>query len=163
MAKGNRRGAEGRSSAPRTLILGVGNILLQDEGFGVHLVQAMEGLSLPPHVDLLDGGTAALDLLNYIADYDRLIVIDAVRGGSEPGAVYRFTPEDITPESKFITSVHQIDLLDVLGMAEQLGCRPREIIIYGVEPKEVSWGLELTPELAALVPKVVELILKEIA
>lgn len=149
-------------TAPRTLILGVGNILLRDEGFGVHVIKAMEGSALPKGSDLLDGGTAALDILNHITDYQRLIVIDAVRGGERPGSIYRFTPDDLTPESKLLTSVHQIDLLDVLRMADALGCMPASVVIIGVEPKAIGVGLELSPELQARVSQVAELALLEI-
>jgi hydrogenase maturation protease len=146
----------------RTLILGVGNILLRDEGFGVHVIQAMKGSALPKGVDLLDGGTAALDILNHITDYQHLIVIDAVQGGEPPGSIYRFTPDDLTPESKLVTSVHQIDLLDVLLMAEALGCGPASVVIFGVEPKMMGVGLELSPEIQARVRHVADLALLEI-
>ncbi len=140
-------------TAPRTLILGVGNILFGDEGFGVHVIRALEGSALHKGVDLLDGGTAALDLLNHIAGYQRLIVIDTVQGGEPPGSIYRFTPDDFTPERKLLTSVHQIDLIDVLQMADSPVCKPASIVIF---------GLELSPELQARVRQVVKLALLEV-
>ncbi len=146
-----------------TLVLGVGNVLLMDEGVGVHAVRQLEQqYELPSHVKVLDGGTAAFDLIYMIDAYERVIVIDAVKGGGEPGAVYRFTPDDITPEDKLITSIHQVEFLDILDAAELMGCKPREIIIYGIEPHTIGWGEELSPEIAAMVPKVIDLVLKEL-
>ncbi len=153
-----------RSSAHSpVLVLGVGNILLSDEGVGVRVVEAMEGRELPDDVELFDGGTASVDLLDSLANRDRVIVIDAVNGGSEPGTLYRFTPDDITNQKQSFISLHQIGLLETLTIASYLGCAPREVIIFGIEPRKVSWGLELSPEVAAVVPRVIELVLSELS
>ncbi|MFH1140997.1 MAG: HyaD/HybD family hydrogenase maturation endopeptidase [Chloroflexota bacterium] len=149
-------------SRPSLLILGVGNVLLRDEGVGVRVVEAMEGMKLPGNVELLDGGTASLGLLDSLANRDRLVVIDAVRGGGEPGTVYRLSPKDMAMQAQAITSLHQVGLLEALALAEGLGCAPREVTIFGIEPKEISWGLELTPQVAAAVPGVIELVLGEL-
>ena len=151
-----------QGTAKARLVLGVGNILLRDEGVGVHVVRALEDRPLPADVELLDGGTAALDLLNAIADRKKVIVVDAVRGGGEPGDIYRFHPEDAPPEAAQSVSLHQVDLLETLTSAELLGCAPQEVVIFGIEPKELDWGLDLSPEVAAVVPRVIELVLTEI-
>jgi hydrogenase maturation protease len=144
------------------LILGVGNILLSDEGVGVRVIEAMESLELPDDVELFDGGTASVDLLNNLADRDKVIIIDAVQGGSKPGTLYRFTPDDITVQRQNFTSIHQVGLLETLTTAKYLGCEPREVVIFGIEPKEVNWGLELSSEIRVVLPRVVELVLNEI-
>jgi hydrogenase maturation protease len=145
----------------RTLILGIGNLILKDEGIGVHVVRALEGKNLPPEVDLIDGGTATVDLLSIIYESERIIVIDALKAGGEPGTIYRFLPEDLMGTSDRPLSLHQLGLLDVLGMSRQLGGNAA-VVIIGVEPKEISWGLELTEELQAAVPKVVKAVKKEL-
>ena len=144
------------------LVLGVGNILLGDEGVGVHVIRQLERHTLPLDVELLDGGTASLDLLDSIANRDKVVVIDAVKGGSEPGAIYRFTYSDIKAQRYIFTSLHQVGLLETLSIATYLNCMPREIIFFGIEPKQIDWGLELSPEAAATVPRVIELVLAEI-
>lgn len=144
------------------LVLGVGNILLGDEGVGVHVIRAMERLEIPEDVELLDGGTAGLDLLGSVASRDKVIVIDAVKGGSEPGTIYRFTASDVEVSEQCFASLHQITLLETLTLTQYMGCAPKEVIIFGIEPKKLDWGLELSTEVAVSVPKVLELVLKEI-
>ncbi len=149
-------------SRPSTLVLGVGNILLSDEGVGVRIVEAMKGRELSDNVELFDGGTASVDLLDSLANRDKVIIIDAVKGGNKPGTLYRFTPDDIAIQRQAFTSLHQVGLLETLTMAEYLNCTPREVIIFGIEPKKVSWGLELSPEVTGVVPRVIELVLSEL-
>jgi len=144
------------------LVLGVGNILLRDDGVGVHVVKAMQQMAIPANVELMDGGTAGADLVEYLNSRNKVIVIDAVRGGGEPGAVYRFTPADIRVRKDIHTSAHQIDLLEALAMAEFLGDAPKNVVIYGIEPHSLGWGLEISPEVAAVVPEVIELVLAEL-
>jgi hydrogenase maturation protease len=159
-----RHKPDGRTSEvrPSTLVLGVGNILLSDEGVGVHAIEAMKDQDLPPDVEVLDGGTASLELLNILADRDKVIIIDAVVGGGEPGTIYRFTPDDIKYHSVTFTSLHQISLLETLTDAKYLGIAPKTVIILGVEPKEIDLGLEMTPEVSAVIPRVVELVMAEL-
>ena len=144
------------------LVLGVGNILLRDEGVGVRVVEAMEQLALPPGVELLDGATAGLDLLDALADRGKVIVIDAVEGDSKPGTVLRLTPEDLVPRDAQSISLHEIGVLETLSAAKQLGIAPQEVIIFGVKPHEVGCGLDLSPEMARLVPEIVALVLAEL-
>jgi hydrogenase maturation protease len=145
----------------KTLILGIGNLILKDEGIGVHVVRALEEKKLPPEVDLIDGGTATMDLLSIIYESERIIVIDALKAGGEPGTIYRCLPEDLMETSDRPLSLHQLGLLDVLGMSRQLGGNAA-VVIIGVEPKEISWGLELTEELQAVIPEVVKAVKKEL-
>lgn len=148
---------------PPRLILGVGNLLLRDEGVGVHVISALRDRELPDDVELWDGGTASFDLLDTLAGRRQVIIIDAVRTGSEPGTIFRFTPEDISASREQVTSLHQVGLLEALTVAEHLlDSAPQEVIILGIEPKEIDWGLELSPEVEAAVPKVIELVMEEL-
>lgn len=144
------------------LVLGVGNILLKDEGVGVRVVEALRSRDLPPGVELMDGGTLGLDLMSPISRADHLIVVDAVRAGDEPGVVYRFRADEVDVKRMPITSLHQVSLFEVLSLCKQIGEAPREVVVIGVEPKEIDWGLELTPEIQQRVEQVVELVLQEI-
>jgi len=145
----------------KVLILGIGNLILKDEGIGVHVVRALEEIELHPEVELIDGGTATMDLLSLIHKAERIIIVDALKAGGVPGTLYRCLPEELEDTSERPLSLHQVGLLDVLGMARQLGGSPA-VVIIGVEPKEISWGLELTEELQAAVPKVVEAVCGEL-
>ncbi len=148
---------------PPRLILGVGNLLLRDEGVGVHVISALRDRELPDDVELWDGGTASFDLLDTLAGRRQVIIIDAVRTGSEPGTIFRFTPEDISASREQVTSLHQVGLLEALTVAEHLlDSAPQEVIILGIEPKEIDWGLELSPDVEAAVPKVIELVMEEL-
>ena len=91
-----------------------------------------------------------------------LVVADQRYANSEPGTIYRFTPDDIKYRSMAFTSLHQISLLETLTDAKYLGITPKAVIILGIEPKEIKLGLEMTPEVAATIPRVVELVLAEL-
>lgn len=148
----------------RTVILGVGNILLQDEGIGVHVIRELQKKKLPPNVEAIDGATQGLDLLYVIEGADRLIIVDCLKTDEEkPGTIFRFKPEEVEgvgPEQKL--SLHDVSLTDVLEIASFLGTKP-DTVIFGVEAKVIDWGLEPTPELKAKIPELVKLVLKEIA
>jgi hydrogenase maturation protease len=144
----------------KILILGIGNLILRDEGVGVHAVRELEGRKLPSHVEVIDGGTSLMELLPIIQEAERIIVIDALRGGGEPGTLYRVFPDDLMAETERPLSLHQVGLLEVLGMARQLGGDP-QVVIIGVEPKEISWGMELTPEVGAKLPRVIDAVFEE--
>jgi hydrogenase maturation protease len=150
------------TARPSILIMGVGNILLSDEGVGVHVVRAMQKMKLPDNVELLDGGTASMSFLDNLSSREKVIIIDAVKGNDKPGTIYRFTPSDITTQKEMVTSLHQIGILDSLNMAQFLGAAPQNVIIYGIEPKELDWGMSLSSEIAAVIPRVIELIFKEL-
>lgn len=144
------------------IILGIGNTLLSDEGAGVRVIEAMQQMVLPDNVELIDGGTGAFDLLTLIADRDKVIVIDSVKGGGEPGAVYRFNPEEVAAQKQLFTSVHQISLPDILEMARLTDCAPREVVVYGIEPETIAWGMELSPTVKAVIPRLINLVLGEL-
>jgi hydrogenase maturation protease len=144
------------------LVLGVGNILLRDEGVGVRVVQAMEGMGLPPGVELFDGATAGFDLVDALADREKVIVIDAADGDFDPGTVLRLTPDDLAPQKNQRASLHEVGLMETLTAARRLGVAPREVVIIGVKPKHAEWGLELSPEIADLIPAIIELVLAEL-
>ena len=157
------RALEPNDSNKKIVVLGMGNLLLRDEGVGIHVIRALQNSPLPTSVDLeiVDGGTSP-DVLHLTHEADKLVIIDAVAGGGEPGSVYRFQVEDITPEGQHIVSLHQIGLIESLETMEYMGARPKNSVIIGVEPKEIDWGLELSPELREEVPQIVGIVLEEI-
>ncbi|MGB2807133.1 MAG: HyaD/HybD family hydrogenase maturation endopeptidase [Sedimentisphaerales bacterium] len=145
------------------LILGIGNILLRDEGVGVRVIEQMQKIPLPDDVELVDGGTAGADLLDVLAERKKVIVIDAVQADCEPGIVLRFSADDLTRPNGNGMSLHELGLGEALTMTKQLGCEPKEVVVFGIKPMDISCGLELSEEISSSVLKVVDLVLAEIA
>lgn len=158
-----QREMEGRSRR-LILVLGVGNLLLGDEGVGIHAVRELEKRALPPQVDVVDGGTAGLNLLDLMKGYERVIIVDAVDAGEEPGTILRFTPQEVASDAQALPlSLHQTEILKVLELATYLGRPLPPIIIYGIQPQAMDWSTELSPALQARLSKLVDAILREIA
>jgi hydrogenase maturation protease len=140
-------------------VVGIGNVLLRDEGIGCHVAHALE--SVPLHdAEVIDAGTCP-DVLQLAANADKLVIVDAVKGGGMPGQIYRFRPEDIDLEKKRALSLHDISLIDSLKFM-QLWHNTGETVIIGVEPRELSWGLELSPELQEKMPQIIDVVLDEL-
>ncbi len=147
---------------PKVLILGVGNLLLKDDGFGVHFIKSLRAVDFPSNISVLEAGTVSHQLLPLLHEIDHLIVVDVVEAGDTPGSLFRFSPDDMKFPSEQKVSLHQISLIDVLNMAELTGGKPQTIII-GVQPKDVSsWSTDLSDELTTVIPRVKELVIEEL-
>jgi len=146
----------------RTIVVGVGNLLLKDEGIGVHIARALQQMDIPQDTKIIDGGTSP-DLPYYLKDTDRLIILDAVKAGGEPGTVYRFHPHDVNIESEGTTSAHDFGLEQSLRIMRLTGSEPKEIVIIGIEPKEIDWGTELSTELQQRIPEIINVVLSEVS
>lgn len=142
--------------------MGIGNILLKDEGIGIHLINTIKDSPSPQDVDLkiIDGGTSP-DVFYQLREMDKLIIVDAARGGGDPGSIYRFRPTETTLEDKDYLSLHEISVFESLRIMECVDEGPKDTVIIGVEPKEVDWGTELSPELEHKIPQVVKLVMEE--
>jgi hydrogenase maturation protease len=149
------------ASTGKILVVGIGNLLYRDEGIGVHVVQEMEKMKLPEMIEVLDIGTSTMDLISYLKGVERLIVIDAMKAGGDPGTVYKCNPEDLLPKNEGPISLHEIGLLETLNMAKKMEMEI-ETVIIGVEPKVFDWGIELTEEVKNRIPFIIEAVLKEI-
>jgi len=147
----------------KILILGIGNILLKDEGVGVRVAETMMKMELPPDVEVLEGGVKGLDLLDYIEGREKVVVVDAVKAGAPPGTLFRFTDKDLAKKKGIMRSAHGIDFSDVIAVANFLGSKPEEIIFLGVEPADLGAGMELSPDIEKMVPVLINLVMKEIA
>ncbi|HXW68354.1 MAG TPA: HyaD/HybD family hydrogenase maturation endopeptidase [Dissulfurispiraceae bacterium] len=152
----------GGTPPPKVLVLGVGNLLLKDDGVGVHVINALRDTSFPDNVQLIDAGTVSHQLISLFHETDYLILVDAVSANDVPGSIYRFSPDDINFQSGYKLSLHEINLIDILQMAELTGAKP-EAVIIGIQPKDVSsWSLELSDEVKAVIPKVKDLVVDEL-
>lgn len=137
-----------------TLVLGLGNPLLSDDGIGLVLLEALrEAGRWDDGLEFVDGGTWGMSLLPAIQDCDRVLVLDAVRAGYEAGTVVRGSGADIPRLYSYPLSPHQIDLREVLAAAELLGAVPSALEVVGVEPESTDGPcLELSEPVAAAVP-----------
>ena len=148
----------------RIVILGIGNILLTDEGVGVRVVEALAARGgLPPGVELIDGGTCGMEMLEQLENLDALIVVDCVRCGRKPATPVLLKGDDVPVFFRTKLSPHQVSLSDVLASLEFTGRAPRKTVIVGMQPVSMGLGLDLSPEVAARLPELVDLTLAEIA
>lgn len=147
---------------PKIAVLGIGNLLLKDEGAGIHLLRLLrETNSEYTNVELIDAGTS-VDIPIFVDKVDKLIILDAVNGGGEPGTIYHFELKDTDTKWDVPLSFHQFGILDNLKVMTLLGKKPKSIVIIGIEPKLVDWGIELSPEIESKLPQVLKLIEEEI-
>lgn len=147
----------------RILVLGVGNILLGDEGAGVRVIEKLEDeYVFSDNVELYDGGTLGLKLLDPIVQSDRVILVDVVRAGGEPGSIYRIAEEDLPKKIPYKSSLHELNIVETLIYAEELGNRPATVVI-GVEPGDwTSWSTELTEPVRNRLEDIVSAVLEEV-
>ena len=145
-----------------TLIIGCGNILLGDEGIGVHFIQNLEKGELPAGIQLLDGGTGGIELISYIKEADKVIIVDSIQAQGESGAIYKFKPCDYEQENSPFgsASLHEISLKDVFATMKQLKIK-KNITIFAIEPESIELKMELSKKIKALLPKLTDLVLKE--
>ena len=143
--------------------MGIGNPLMKDDGIGAHIVCELEKLRLPEGVKLLDAGTKGLGLIDLMREAPKVVFLDAVDMGEKPGTVKRITPLEIkvvTDKAGF--SLHEVCLPQVLQLASVLGISP-EVVIFGIQPKDIGLGIGLSPELKTAVPDIIISVLKELA
>ncbi|MEW5770827.1 MAG: HyaD/HybD family hydrogenase maturation endopeptidase [Pseudomonadota bacterium] len=149
--------------APRVVVLGVGNILLSDEGVGVRAVEELgRRYRLPEGVELLDGGTSAMELLDDLAGCDLLVIADCVRAGQPPGTLMRLADDDIPALFRTRLSPHQVGLPEVLGTLVLTGEAPAHTVLYGVEPETLATGIGLSECVAASLPRLLEGLAREV-
>jgi len=130
----------------KTLILGVGNLLLSDEGVGVRVIERLQAeYDLPEQVQVLDGGTLGLDLLYYLEGVENLLIIDAVEMETEPGELLRMEGEEVPSFLSVKMSPHQIGIPDMLFAAKLSDLFPRNIVLWGIQPEKLDVGMELSP------------------
>ena len=150
-----------------TLVLGLGHPWRGDDGVGPRLVTELADRPLPPGVTVRDGGTGGLNLLHTLEGWERVIVVDAADMGREPGTFVRFSPH--ADEARLIpqftegsVSLHDAGLSDVLALAEALGHSLPEMVIFGVQPAYVGWREGLSPEVEAILPRLIAAVLEEV-
>jgi len=145
------------------MIMGVGNILFSDEGFGIRVVEALqERYDFPDNVSLIDGGVLGINLMGIIAEADQLIVVDVIRNKGNPGDLYRIAGTEIPDRIRAKNSLHQIDFLEALTLCQALDKVP-ETVIVGVEPRDIeTLAVALTATTAGRIDDVIRMVLIEL-
>lgn len=145
------------------LVLGLGNTIMTDDGFGVRAVEALSPRYRSQEgVRFLDGGTLGLDLLPHLEYIDRLLIIDALEMHTAPGTVFRLEGDEVPRAFASKLSVHQMGVQDLLAVSELMGHLPQELVVWGVQPESIEMGTELTATVAAALEPVIEGVVGEL-
>lgn len=146
------------------LVLGLGNPLRGDDGIGPRVIEALQGHALPSGVDVIDGGTGGLAIVNLLSCRQRVIIVDAVNMGLPPGHVQRFTLDEARlVDDHTNLSAHGAGLREALVLAQALGLLPDEVVVFGVQPQSLDWKNGLTEPVEAVLSSIVDAILDEIS
>lgn len=147
---------------PGTLVIGLGNLVHSDDGVGVHAIHRLQtDPRVPPEVSLIDGGTQGLSLIPHISGFPRLLVIDAVDVGEEPGTVIRMDGQALDG-LRGKPTVHQLGFADLMIALKLLGDPPEEVVVLGVQPLSTDWSAELTPPVQAALDRLPDLVLAQL-
>jgi len=147
----------------RVVVLGVGNVLMADEGVGVHAVERLQSrFRLPEDIEVVDGGTTGMELLPMLHGADQLIIVDAVRVGQPPGSIVRLEGDEVPAFFKTKLSPHQIGVSDMLAALQFGGGAPGRVVMIGVQPVSLELSMELSPPVAARLDEVVGLVCDEL-
>lgn len=152
------------TTTPNITVLGIGNILLTDEGFGVRVIEKLfSKYVFPDNVSLVDGGVLGINLLGVIADAQHLIVVDAVKNKQPPGTLYRLEKDELPERILLKNSLHQTDFLETLTLCQVIEEVPQTTVVMGVEPEDIlTHSVEMTPTVAARVDEMMDLVLREL-
>ena len=146
-----------------TLIMGIGNTIMSDDGIGPAVIAALkQARTLPEDIRLLDGGTLGLDLLPHLEGVQRLIIVDAVEIGQSAGTCVRLAGNEVPVALEHKLSPHQMGMKDLLAVASLMEQMPEEVVLIGVQPASLEMDTALTPSVAAALPTLVSMVLAEI-
>jgi len=145
-------------------ILGVGNVILRDEGFGVRVAEYLDShYDWPDNVQIVDGGTLGIELTQYVTGTEKLLVIDSINGHAAPGTVFRFENDAVMAHFQDKLSAHEVGIQDVLALLTVTGHKIPDVVVIGAQPYDLEAGVELSDGMKAIFPQIVERALGELA
>jgi hydrogenase maturation protease len=152
------------ASPPNITVLGIGNILLTDEGFGVRVIEKLyQEYEFPENVAVVDGGVLGIHLLGVLSEAQHLIVVDAVKNKQAPGTLYRLEKEELPERILLKNSLHQTDFLETLTLCQAIDKVPQTTVVLGVEPEDITThSVDLTPAVAARVDDMMARVIQEL-
>lgn len=143
------------------VVLGVGNILLTDEGLGVHVVEDLKAnYNFTPQISLIDGGTMGMELLTYMRGMKKILLVDAVNGGEAPGTIYEFPHRELEQYFTDHISVHEVGMQDILRIRAIQENPLEDAIVIGVEPESLEVGFEPSEPVQRALPEVKDRVLR---
>jgi hydrogenase maturation protease len=143
------------------LVLGVGNLLLSDEGVGVHVARRLQQMELPAWVEVVDGGTGGFELINFCHGRKKIIIVDAILTEAEPGTLFRLRPEDIVWPELQRYSAHHAGLVELIRQCRTM-MPSTEVILFGVVPQEIDRvSMNLSPVLEERLEKIAAMVVEE--
>ena len=138
-------------------VLGVGNIILRDEGFGVRVAEYLDRhYEFPEDVQIIDGGTLGIELTQYVTGTKKLLVIDSINGGAAPGTRFHLRNDEVMAHFQDKLSAHEVGIQDVLALLTVTGHKVPEVVVLGAQPFDLEAGVELSPGMLDLLTAVVE-------
>ncbi len=147
----------------RVLVLGLGNVLLQDEGLGVRALKCLvDQYRFPDNVRIMDGGTLGMHLFPHLDGCTHLLILDAVETGSSPGTSARLEGPDLEQALSRKLSMHQAGVSELLAVGRLVGNLPAQVVVCGLQPENVEWGLDLSPAIAGQMDRLVSLAIEEL-
>lgn len=147
----------------KILVLGIGNLLLTDDGVGIRAIQLLEErYALPEEVQVVDGGTCGLDLLQFLEGVDHLVILDAASLGKIPGSIVRMEGDQVPAYLALKTSPHEIGLPELFFTARLTDIYPPRVVVLGMQPESIETSLGLTPAVAAHLDELVEMAAAEV-
>ena len=150
-------------SQPNVLVMGVGSILMTDEGIGIRAIEELKKrYRFPENVELLDGGTSGIELLSYISRRDYLVIIDAIKSGNVPGTVLKVEGEDVPAQFRTRISPHQLGISDLLAAAMLTDEMPKQLVLFGIEPKDIVLGIGLSREVRKGLDHLLEVVVDDL-
>jgi hydrogenase maturation protease len=153
----------------KILVLGIGNLLFKDDGIGLHVVEKLKTMDMPPDVELIEGGVAALNIVYLIENRQKVIVIDSMKADGPPGTIYRLVNHEIVDKRRnALKTAAEAEFVEYYGNTRLLGTTPRELVFIGVEPedtgnKDGNLEIGLSPVLEKKLPELIEMVMKEIS
>lgn len=149
----------------RMVVIGCGNILMRDDGLGVRAIERLAGQGVPDGVELIDAGTALIDVLPELAGAGRGVLVDAIRAGGEPGAVYRLPLDELKQRIETQgtqCSLHDVELREAINIMRLENMGPAEIVVIAMEPAVVDMGMELSEPVERALPKLLDAVMAEV-
>ncbi|MEN6348982.1 MAG: HyaD/HybD family hydrogenase maturation endopeptidase [Syntrophomonas sp.] len=147
----------------KPVVLGLGNLLFQDEGIGIHAIDKLKkNGSLAGKAELIDGGTAGLMMLGLVENASRLIIVDAIDGNLAPGTIQRLEGAEVSIYASQKLYSHQMGFQEILDMAAERGKLPELIVLFGVQPASMNWSPSLSPVVSAVMPELMKQIIEQV-
>jgi hydrogenase maturation protease len=149
---------------PEITVLGIGNVVLQDEGFGVRAAETLDKkYDFPDNVQVLDGGTLGMELLGFVTGTQKLLILDSINGGEPSGTIFRFAGKQVSAHFQDKLSMHEVGIQDVLALLTVTDKPIPEVVVIGAQPFAIEAGVSLTEQMAELLPKIEQRALTELA